>query len=312
MKDPYSVLGVARNASADEVKKAYRKLAKRLHPDLNPGDTKVEQQFKEVSQAYSILGDPEKRKRFDKGEIDASGQDTGWGKRGFYRTYAESGEGAKYRNFDFGFGDDAEDIFADLFRGGARRRSGGTRRSTVRRRGADVTYQADVDFAEAAIGAKKRIVLADGKALDVTIPPGTEEGQTLRLKGKGMQGLGGAPDGDAYIEVHIKPHELFVREGNDIHLEIPITLQEAISGAAVEVPTLHGKVSMKIPAGANSGSRLRLKGKGVTNSKAGETGDQYVTMTVVLPETIDDELRDFIERWGGNHPYDPRRKAGIT
>ena len=311
MKDPYKILGVGRRASADEIKQAYRKLAKRLHPDLNPGDSKVEQQFKEVSQAYSILGDPEKRKRFDKGEIDASGQDTGWGKRGFYRTYAESGEGAKYRNFDFGFGDDAEDIFSEFFRHGNRRRSSAGR-STVRRRGADVSYKADVEFTEAALGAKKRIVLADGRALDVTIPPGTEDGQTLRLKGKGMQGLGGAPDGDAYIEVHTRPHERFVREGNDIHLEIPITLQEAVVGAAVEVPTLHGKVSMKIPAGANSGTRLRLKGKGVRNSKVGETGDQYVIMTVVLPDEIDDELRDFIARWSEDHPYDPRRKAGLT
>ncbi|MGF1607874.1 MAG: DnaJ C-terminal domain-containing protein, partial [Kiloniellales bacterium] len=302
MRDPYQVLGVGRNASADEIKRAYRALAKRLHPDLNPGDSKVEQQFKEVSQAYSVLGDPEKRKRFDRGEIDASGQDTGWGDRGFYRTYAESGEGAKYGRS--GFESAAEDIFADLFGhgfgqgaggagGAARARAGGHRR-TVRRRGADVTYEVEISFTDAALGARRRMTLTDGKTLEVAIPPGTEEGQTLRLKGKGMGGMGGAPDGDAFLQVQIQPHRLFTRKGSDIHLELPITLQEAIAGATIEVPTLYGVVSMKVPAGANSGQVLRLKGKGVLDRKSGDQGDQYVTLKVMLPDKIDDELRGFI------------------
>jgi len=318
MRDPYQVLGVSRGATADEVKKAYRALAKRLHPDLNPGDSKVEQQFKEVSQAYSILGDAEKRKRFDRGAIDASGQDTGWGDRGFYRTYAESGEGAKYGRA--GFESAAEDIFSDLFGhgfgqgaggDGARTRTGGHRR-TVRRRGADVTYQVEIAFTDAALGARRRLTLTDGKTLEVAIPPGTEEGQTLRLKGKGMAGMGGAPDGDAFLQVHIQPHRIFTRQGGDIHLDLPITLQEAIAGANVAVPTLHGPVSMKVPANANSGTTLRLKGKGVIDRKSGDQGDQYVTVKVMLPDKIDDELRDFIEQWSKRHPYDPRRKAGLT
>lgn len=311
MSDPYKTLGVERSASAEDIKRAYRKLAKRLHPDLNPGDTKVEQQFKEVSQAYSILSDAEKRKKFDRGEIDASGQDTGWGDRGFYRRYAESGDGAKYSHFKFGGDGDVGDIFADLFGQGGRTKAGGTRRRTVRRRGADVTYKLDVDFADAAAGAKKRIVLADGRALDVTIPSGTEDGQTLRLKGKGMDGLGGAPAGDAYIEIHIQPHAFFTREGNDIRMELPISLQEAVLGASVEVPTLHGKVTMKIPAGSNSGGTLRLKGKGVANRKTGDQGDQYLTLRVVLPDKPDKELQSFVEQWAGDHDYNPRRKAGL-
>ena len=312
MKDPYQVLGVSRTASADEIKSAYRKLAKKLHPDLNPGDSSVEQKFKEVSQAYSILGDSAKRKRFDRGEIDASGQETGAREGGFYRTYAESGQGAKYDPFHGGFGAGVDDIFADLFRGARRSRQRTAGQRTVRRRGADVTYKANVSFDEAAVGAKKRIVLADGKALDVNIPPGTEEGQTLRLKGKGMAGLGGAPAGDAFIEVHIEPHAYFTRQDNDIHLELPITLQEAVAGATVQVPTLHGKVSMKIPAGANSGTTLRLKGKGIADPKDGRKGDQYVKTSIVLPDTLDSEFRDFVERWGPAHPYDPRRKAGLS
>jgi len=310
MKDLYKVLGVARKASADDIKKAYRKLAKQLHPDLNPGNTKVEQQFKEVSQAYSILRDAEKRKRYDRGEIDASGQDTA-GRGGFYRQYAESGKGAKYSSFDFGDAAGLDDIFTDLFGGGGFKASRTGARRTVRRRGADVTYKLSVDFLDAARGAKKRITLTDGKSLDVTIPPGTEEGQTLRLKTQGMSGLGGAPAGDAYIEVHVDAHPYFTRKGKDIHLEVPVALQEAVLGASIQVPTIHGKVALKVPAGANSGTTLRLKGKGVAGGKDGEAGDQYVKLRVVLPEKPDEDLKDFVERWGPRHGYDPRQKTGL-
>ncbi len=311
MSDPYQVLGVGRDASPEAVKSAYRKLAKKYHPDLNPGDSKVEQRFKEISQAYAILGDAEKRKQFDRGEINASGQDTG-GRGGFYRAYAESGDGAKYGPHGFGFRFDQglEDVFEDLF-GGTRRGGGKARSHNVRRRGADVSYRVRVSFLEAAQGARKRLGLAGGKQLEVAIPAGTEDGQTLRLKGQGMSGLGGAPAGDALIEVQVEPHPYFRREERDIHLELPISLQEAVLGATVQVPTVHGKVSMKIPPGSNSGSRLRLKGKGVADPKSGEAGDQYVTMRVVLPDQPDEELKSFIERWGAQHRYDPRDKAGL-
>jgi DnaJ-class molecular chaperone len=261
----------------------------------------------EVSQAYAILGDAEKRKRFDRGEIDASGQEKPF-KRGFYRQYAESGQGAKYSPFESGEEFSAEDIFSDLF-GGARRRA---KDRTVRRRGADVSYNITASFIEAALGAKKRIRLADGKTLDVNLPPGTEESQNLRLKSQGLPGLGGAPAGDAYIEVHIEAHAFFTRKDNNVHMELPITLQEAVAGARISVPTVHGPVTMSIPAGSNTGKTLRLKGKGLADRKSGTMGDQYLTLKVVLPDEPDKELKSFVERWAKTHDYDPRRKAGMN
>jgi DnaJ-class molecular chaperone len=204
--------------------------------------------------------------------------------------------------FEFGPEFDVEDIFSDLFsrRGGR----GG-------RRGADVTYGVKVSFEEAALGAKKRIQLAEGKTLDVTIQPGTENGQTLRLKGQGRPGQGKAPAGDAFIQVEAAAHRYFVRDGLDIRLDLPVTLKEAVLGASVQVPTLHGKVAMKIPPGANSGRTLRLKGKGVPGGKGRPAGDQYVRLTVMLPDEPDQKLKDFLESWPGGERYDPRRKAGL-
>lgn len=307
MKDPYQTLGVARNASADEIKKAYRKLAKKLHPDLNPGNKKIEQEFKEVSSAYDLLSDTDKRARFDRGEIDASGAERPG--RGYYRSYAESGQGAKYRSGGAGDSFFAEDIFSDLFGGafGERERGRGGARMNIR--GADVSYAVTADFVEAALGAKKRLTLTDGKTLDVTIPPGTEDGQTLRLKGQGLPGMGG-PAGDAFIEIKVQPHPFFTREGNDIHLELPVTLAEAVLGASVTVPTLDGKVSLKVPPQSNTGTVLRLRGKGVPR-KGGGRGDQYVKLKVVLPERPDSELAEFVQSWSKTHPYDVRSKAGL-
>lgn len=307
MKDPYKILGVARDASAEEIKKAYRKLAKKLHPDLNPANAEIEQRFKEVSQAYNILGNAERRKRFDRGEIDASGQETA-PKGGFYREYAERGSGAKYGRFDFGQDINVEDIISDLFGGGRAR--GRAHRGPSR--GADVSYTAPVDFLDAAVGATKRIRLSDGKVLNLKIPPGTEDRQTLRLRGQGLPGGEGGAAGDAFVEVHVGPHPFFTRKDNDVHLELPISLQEAVLGANITVPTVHGPVSMKIPAGANTGTTLRLKGKGIVDRKSGANGDQYVKLKVVLPESPDTELKDFVARWGEAHRYDPRRKAGMS
>ncbi len=313
MKDPYQTLGVARGTDAAELKRAYRKLAKKLHPDVNPGNAKIEQRFKEVSQAYGILGDAKKRAQFDRGEIDASGQQTGWGGGarpggwgGARRGGGAGGGGGRHRPFDFGADLNVEDIVSELF--GARGR-GRARRG--RQRGADVSYTAPIGFLEAATGAKKRIRLSDGKVLEMKIPPGTEDRQTLRLKGQGLAGAGGAAAGDAYVEVHIEPHPYFTRKDSDIHLELPVTLPEAVLGATVQVPTVHGKVSMKIPAGSNTGATLRLKGKGTRDRKGGAKGDQYVKLKVALPDKPDKELKDFIERWAKTHDYDPRRKAGM-
>ena len=316
MKDPYQTLGVSRTASADEIKKAYRKLAKKLHPDLNPGNKKIEQEFKEVTAAYDLLSDADKRAKFDRGEIDASGAERPG--RGFYRSYAESGQGAKYRGGGSA-GDDGffgDDIFSDLFSGGfggaGGTRAGGTRsgpRMSIR--GADVSYAATADFVEAALGAKKRLTLTDGKTLDVTIPPGTEDGQTLRLKGQGLPGMGGGPAGDAFIEIKVEPHAFFTRQGDDIHLELPVSLPEAVLGASITVPTLDGKVTLKVPAGSNTGTVLRLRGKGVPR-RDGTRGDQYVKLKVVLPDRPDAEFKDFVERWAKKNAYDARARSGLS
>jgi DnaJ-class molecular chaperone len=305
MKDPYQTLGVARSASADEIKKAYRKLAKKLHPDLNPGNKKVEQEFKEVSAAYDLLSDADKRAKFDRGEIDASGAERP-GRGGFYRSYAEGGQGAKYRGGESVFDDD---IFSDLFGGGFGARAGGRGGARMNIRGADVSYSATADFIEAALGAKKRLTLTDGKTLDVTIPPGTEDGQTLRLKGQGLPGMGSGAAGDAFIEVKVEPHPLFTRKGSDIHIELPVSLPEAVLGASVNVPTIDGTVSLKVPAGSNTGSVLRLRGKGVPRGK-GERGDQYVKLKVALPDKPDKELTEFVERWAKKNAYDARARFG--
>jgi DnaJ-class molecular chaperone len=283
MRDPYQVLGVPKGASADEIKKKYRQLAKKLHPDLNPGNAEAAAKFKDVSAAYDLLSDAQKRARFDRGEIDASGAERP--DRQYYRAYAESPEGAKYGNAF-----EAEDLFADLF-GRAR----GGREFKIR--GTDVSYTMPVDFLEAAAGAKKRVTMADGTVLDVNIPPGTEDRQTLRLKGQGQPGFGGAPAGDAYIEVHIQPHAFFTRKDNDIHLELPVSLAEAVRGGRITVPTIDGDVAMTIPKGSNTGTTLRLKGRGIVDRKSKQRGDAYVKLKIVLPEGEDADLARFVESW---------------
>jgi DnaJ-class molecular chaperone len=301
--DPYSVLGVAKTASAADITKAYRKLAKKLHPDLNPGDKAAEEKFKKVTAAYDIVGDETKRARYDRGEIDASGQEKP--QRRYYREYAGGEDGARYRSAA-GFEDIGEfsDLFGDLFgRGGAAGARGGARFSM---RGQDAQYRLEVDFLDAVKGTKTRITLPDGETLDVTIPAGVTDGQVLRLKGKGHPGLGEGEPGDALVEISVKPHPVFKREGDDIILEVPITFDEAVLGGKVEVPTIGGRVFATIPVGSNTGQTLRLKGRGI-RSKSG-TGDQLVKLNVVMPERIDDELKDFAETWRKNHAYDPRRK----
>jgi len=303
-EDLYSVLGVAKTAKPEDITKAYRKLAKRLHPDLNPGDKAAEEKFKKITAAYGIIGDEEKRGRYDRGEIDASGQETP--QQRYYREYAGGEEGARYRS-TAGFEDIGafSDLFGDLFgeRGGGRAGAGGRRFSM---RGQDAHYRLDVDFLDAVNGTKTRLTLPDGGTLDVTIPPGVTDGQVLRLKGKGNPGLGEGGPGDALIEIGVKPHPVFKREGGDIVVEVPITFDEAVLGGKVEVPTITGRVFATVPPGSNTGQTLRLKGRGI-KSKSG-TGDQLVKLSVVLPERIDEDLKSFAERWREAHRYDPRRK----
>jgi DnaJ-class molecular chaperone len=307
MTDPYKVLGVNRNASDEELKRAYRKLAKKLHPDLNPGNKKVEAQFKETTAAYDFLSDPDKRRKYDRGEIDESGQP-----RGFRYSNTRPGGGPQQqqqrrsRGFGFGYedeGDFSEDLFGDFFGFG----KGG---ESIKLKGADVSYQVRVPFLEAVLGTKQRLQLADGKTLEVQLPPGTDTGQTLRLKGQGLPGRGGAPAGDAFVEVTVEPHPLFSREGSDILVEVPITLYEAVLGATINVPTIDGRVSVKVPAGANTGTQLRLRGKGVQAGRSGTRGDQYVRLVVMLPKEVDPDLKTAIEKSTRSHPYKVRGKLG--
>jgi DnaJ-class molecular chaperone len=305
-EDLYSVLGVARTATPETVTKAYRKLAKKLHPDLNPGDKAAEEKFKQVAGAYSILNDEEKRGRYDRGEIDASGQERQQQQQHYYREYAGGEDGARYRS-SAGYEDIGafSDLFGDLFgeRGGAR--GGGGRRFAMR--GQDAQYRLDVDFLAAVNGTKTRLTLPDGGTLDVTIPAGVTDGKVLRLKGKGMPGMGEGGPGDALIEIAVRPHPVFNREGDDITVEVPITFDEAVLGGKIEVPTIGGRVFATVPPGANTGQTLRLKGRGI-KSKSGKAGDQLVKLSVVLPERIDDDLKSFAAKWREANRYDPRRK----
>lgn len=308
MKDLYKILGVSRSASQDEVKKAYRKLAKELHPDLHPSDAKIADRFKEATAAYGILGDEKQRGRYDRGEIDDQGNERmaagfgagGFGGRGGSRrgqTRRAAGGSAGGEEFSFS----PEDFFADIFGGGGRSRG------PVPQRGADRIYRVSIGFLDAVRGAKRRISLENGKTLDVNIPKNVRQGQQIRLKGQGGAGANGGPTGDALIEVDITPHPGFRLEGQDIHTDLPITLAEAVLGGEARVLTIDGAVNVKIPPGSNSGKTLRLKAKGV-EGKDGR-GDQYVHLQIMLPDKIDDKLRRFIEEWSADHPYEVRTVA---
>lgn len=304
MRDPYDILGVKRTATHDEIKKAYRKLAKELHPDRNQGDAKIAERFKEVSAAYGIVGDEKQRARFDRGEIDAQGNERapfGFGAGGPRSRPGAGAGGGGGRRFHFedqeGFDDD---IFADFFRAnrGGGPRSGG--------RGNDRKYNLAVAFLDAARGAKRRVTLGDGRTLDISIPAGIVEGQSIRLKNQGDPGVGGGQRGDALIEISIEPHAFFTRKGDDIHVEVPVNLREAVLGGKITVPTIDGPVALTVPRRANSGTTLRLKGRGVTKrGEAAERGDQYVKLKVVLPAQPDAALEKFVEGWSGGDE-DPR------
>lgn len=315
MPDAYSTLGVNKNASDSDIKRAYRKLAKELHPDLNPNDPAISERFKDVSQAYKILGDKELRGKYDRGEIDASGNERhpfhnqgpggfgpgGFGGGGFRRGGFRQG-GAGGARFDGASPEDIFSDFSDLFSGfGGRRGTAGSQQRP--QKGQDRTFRIAVSFLDAARGTKRRISLPGGKTLDVQIPAGIEDGKQIRLKGQGHPSEFGGTAGDALIEVKIEENSQFRREGNDIHYSLPIGLGEAVLGAKIEVPTIDGPVTMTIPKGANSGQKLRLRGKGIQRQGSSERGDQYVILAVSLPKKIDKELEEFIREWHETHPY---------
>lgn len=309
--DPYATLGVSRDAGDDEIRRAFRKLAKELHPDLHPQDASAAERFKRVSAAYDILGDPPKRRQFDSGEIDGAGEP----RRGFRGGFASaSGAGHGFGNAG-GFSTIFEDIF-NAHRGphgpangrGPHTHTGGTRPhgpGSFARRGQDVRYTLEVDFVEAVTGVKKRVTMPEGGILDLTVPEGVADGQVLRLRGKGGNGLLGGEPGDALVEIKVRQHPRFRRDGDDIHCEIPITLDEAVLGGRIEVSTLSGRVNLTLPKGTTSGRMFRLKNKGVRNRRTGVTGDQIITVRIVMPEEVDDELAYFFSQWKHKRSYDP-------
>ncbi|WP_083098997.1 DnaJ C-terminal domain-containing protein [Pseudophaeobacter leonis] len=319
-QDPYAALGLSKGATAEEIKKAYRKIARVNHPDLNPDNPEAEELFKDAGRAYDLLKDPEQRRRFDAGEIDATGAEQA--PRGYYRDEARRPENPYTQNRSstggdpFGEGFDADDFFAQFARSrgaGQGRASrgdwpGGDRsgrdRPDVDWPGQNTQYRLSLAFLDAARGTKTRITLPDGNSLEVTIPEGARDGQTLRLRGKGEAGLGAGPAGDAFITLDVTPSAEFERDGDDILVTLPISIDEAILGGKVPVNTVTGAVSVTVPPGASSGQVLRLKGRGV-KGRTGK-GDQRITLRIVSPPQIDDALKHFMEGWRKDHAYNPR------
>jgi DnaJ-class molecular chaperone len=304
--DPYAALGIAKTSSADEVRKAYRTLAKELHPDVRPGDRAAEERFKRATAAFNLLSDPVLRGRFDRGEIDADGNERMGFAGGGQRNYARSRAGAGAGPGGPGMGPDFDlgDIFSDLFSSGGMGGGGRAGGGFARMRGRDIRFTLEVEFLDAINGGRRRVSLAEGRTLDVNIPPGVESGQVLRLKGQGGAGVQGGPAGDALVELKIKAHPIFRREGQDVHMDLPISLTEAVEGARVQASTPTGPVQLTIPPGANTGQVLRLKGKGV----AGQ-GDQMVHLAVHLPDQADEELKKFLKKWP-KRDWTPNRPAG--
>ncbi|MCA8883454.1 MAG: DnaJ domain-containing protein [Rhodobacteraceae bacterium] len=305
--DPYGVLGVAKTATDDEIKKAYRKLARELHPDLTGGDTAKSERFKAVSAAYDLLRDAERRRRFDAGEIDASGQERP--QRQYYRSHAEADPSQRYEfSGDF---DDLGDIFARAFRdrsgpgGPGSGGFGGAGFDRVPLRGRDLHFHLEVSFLDALTGAGKTVTLPESGTLEIKIPPGIEDGQTLRLSGKGGPGANGGPPGDALVRVSVRPDPVFTRDGDDVTMELPISIDEAVLGASVEIPVPGGRVKLKVPPNSSSGRVMRLRGKGVAR-RTGTAGDLRVTLRIVLPEAEDPSLADAVRTWRAAHVYDPR------
>ncbi|MBV9571727.1 MAG: J domain-containing protein [Alphaproteobacteria bacterium] len=307
MRDPYDILGVSKGASEADIKKAFRSLAKKHHPDTKGGDATAQKKFQEISGAYDILGDKEKRAKFDRGEIDASGNPRGFdprshggfegnpfgGRGGFQHTWS-GGETAE--------GFHPEDILSELFGGGG---GGGGRRRRARP-GETYEMSVTVSFADAAKGGTRRVYMPDGREVDVRIPVGLRDGQQIRLKGQGGEGRNGGPRGDILLNVAVSPHPYLTRDSNDLRMDLPITLQEAVLGGKITVPTLTGSVALSVAANSNSGTVLRLKGKGIPAHGNEAAGNLYVKLVVALPDGADAELRKFAESWTAN--YNPRAK----
>ena len=326
MRDPYQVLGVPKSATADEVKKAFRRLAKKYHPDKNPNDAKAKELFSEASAANEILSDETKRGQFDRGEIDAEGKPKFRGFEGFRGAPGGGRPDGAGQTYEYSFGGgagpggfDPGDIFADLFGAGGRARggagpqggfSGGPQAGPPR--GEDMQASVNVGLLDALKGAAMPVTMPTGRTLEIKIPAGIENGKQIRLRGQGHPSpFGGAQAGDAIITIHILPHPFFKLDGRNIRIDLPVTLYEAVLGGPVDVPTLDGRVELKLPPGTNSGRTLRLRGKGLpASASAKEPGDLYVTVRIVLPEGEDNALSELMKKWRDEKPYAPRNGLG--
>jgi DnaJ-class molecular chaperone len=300
--DPYQTLGVARDAGEADIKKAYRKLAKELHPDRNKDNPKASERFSQVTQAYDLLNDKDKRARFDRGEIDGDGNPAapfGFGGGG---GGVHPGGGFRPAEGGFEFGGDPSDLFEGLFGG----RSGVGRRPQPK--GPNVVYELKVPFVDAATLAAQRVTLGDGKTIDLKLPANLEDGTQMRLAGKGQVGPGGA--GDGIVKIGIEPHRFFTRDGDNVRLDLPVSLSEAVLGAAVRVPTVEGAVMLTVPKGSTSGKTLRLRGRGFHKADGSGRGDQLVTLMVDLP-VDDDALVEFVQTWKDQDKRNPRANLGV-
>ncbi len=298
--DPYIVLGVGKAATQEEITRAFRKLAKELHPDVNPNNKAATERFKKASAANELLSDPDKRRKYDRGEIDGSGEP----RRAYYPQGNSYGGGARRPAGAYGQTAADDGAFGDIFDG----LFGSRGRPAAAMRGQDLRYTLEVDLLEAVTGTKKRVTLPDGGVLDLNVPEGVDDGQVLRLKGKGAGAMRGIEPGDALVEIRVRPHPDFKRVGDDLAMELPISLDEAVLGAKIEVPTATGRVQLTVPKGTSSGRVFRLKGKGVANRATGNIGDQLVTVRIQLPEKIDDGLAYFLSEWREKNGYNPRKK----
>ncbi len=316
-QDLYAILGVAKNADKGAIRKAYRQLARRYHPDVNPGDASAEDRFKEISRANDILSDAEKRRNYDEfGEVSLQGGFDAEQARRARESFASRARGGHphFQGFESGGSDRTEfggldDLFTDLF---SRRGRGDARRE---RKGADLDAEIELDFVDAARGGEHRIAIArptaDGslrqESVTVRIPPGVSDGGRIRLRGKGAEGRGAAPPGDLYARIRVRPHRFFRREGRDLTLELPVSVGEATLGAKVEVPTLDGRVTLTIPAGTDSGAKLRLRGKGVPHPSGGAAGDLYVIVQIRVPRNLTPQAKAKLLELEGFDPPDPRK-----
>ncbi len=317
-KDYYQILGVSPTASQAEIKKIYRDQVKKYHPDVTKGDKAKEEKFKDISEAYGVIGDEKKRKEYDQFRSNPfAGMGGGNGGRGRGRAYNQQGGWGPFEYSSYtGAGgggaefDDLGDIFGDIF--GGMRGGPGRQRAARAQAGEDMQHKLQIDFKDAVLGTTIKVSLPHlgrGEKLNVKIPPGVNTGSKIRLAGKGKPGMSGGPAGDLYIEVEVKDHAYFTRKGDDLYVEVPITLNEAVQGAQIEVPTIDGKAKMKLPPGVQSGQKLRLKGKGVENLKHKTHGDEYIVLQIHLPKNLGEDAKKWIEKFEQENPYQPR--AGL-